>query len=330
MRYPREVWAGSHIKGSRQIPRKLVRSKEAYLKWLNMNNGRMNCYMTVYEFERFTDNTKIDSSAILDRMFLDLDAHGEPLENAHRDFSDICKKFLDEGIKFRPYFSGKGFHIIVYGKRADDIRSIQAYYSTLAEDYPTLDRTGIQTTRLRRIPNTLNLSSDGYYCIPLDMSNMLSLDVIVKMAKKQVHEDFVFGSKLVDWPKVKPVKMSDTEIEMPDKIGGLPILPCLQNAITVENPSHYARVYLIQWYRDLLSIGERNISLPQQEKIVSSIMGELEVLAERPGMWLDWNRDLSEKYVRGIVQKGYHAPGCESVLIPQGYCIGRCWRYPDE
>ena len=89
-------------------------------------------------------------------------------------------------------------------------------------------------------------------------------------------------------------------------------------------------MYLIQWYRDLLSIGERHIGLPQQEKIVSMIMDELETIAEKPGIWLDWNRGLSEKYVRGIVQKGYHAPGCESVLIPQGYCIGRCWRYPDE
>jgi hypothetical protein len=301
-----------------------------------MNNGRMNCYMTVYEFERFTDNTKIDSSAILDKMFLDFDAHGEPLENAFTDFTNVCSKFLDEGIKFRPYFSGKGFHIIVYGKRADDIRSIQAYYSTLAKDYPTLDRTGIQTTRLRRIPNTLNLSSGGYYCVPLDVANLydkehpMTLDGILRIARRQVHEDFVFGNKLIDWPKVKPVSVSETEIEMPDKISELPILPCLQNAITVENPSHYARVYLIQWYRDLLSIGERNISLPQQEKIVSLIMDELTTIAEKPEIWLDWNPELSEKYVRGIVQKGYHAPGCESVLIPQGYCIGRCWRYPDE
>jgi len=301
-----------------------------------MNNGRMNCYMTVYEFERFTDNTKIDSSAILDKMFLDFDAHDEPLENAFTDFKNVCSKFLDEGIKFRAYFSGKGFHIIAYGKRADDIRSIQAYYSTLAKDYPTLDRTGIQTTRLRRIPNTLNLSSDGYYCVPLDVANLydmehpMTLDDILRIARRQVQEDFVYGNKLIDWPKVKPVSVSETEIEMPDKIAELPILPCLQNAVTVENPSHYARVYLIQWYRDLLSIGERNISLPQQEKIVSLIMDELRTIAERPGIWLDWNPELSEKYVRGIVQKGYHAPGCESVLIPQGYCIGRCWRYPDE
>ena len=36
--------------------------------------------------------------------------------------------------------------------------------------------------------------------------------------------------------------------------GRLPILPCLYNAIMVENPSHMARVYLVSWYRDLLTI----------------------------------------------------------------------------
>jgi len=324
------VWAGSHLKGSMQVPRRIVKNKQQYLRWLNLNNGRMNCYTTVYDFERFTDNTKIVSSCILDKMFLDFDAHDRPLEDAFSDFEIVSNKFLEDDIRFRPYFSGKGFHIIAYGEIVSDIRSIQRYYTDLAEDCPTLDRTGIQNTRLRRIPNTLNLSSDGYYCIPLDLSQELDVDTIREEAKKQIHKDFVFGTQLIKWPQVREVRVSETEIELPEKIAELPILPCLQNAITVENPSHMARVYLIQWYRDLLSIGERELSVNQQEKIVDMIMEELRTIAEKPDIWLDWNGDLTQKYVEGIVRKGYLAPGCESVLIPQGYCIGRCWRYPDE
>ena len=198
---------------------------------------------------------------------------------------------------------------------ADDIRCIQEYYTELAKGYPTLDRTGIQTNRLRRIPNTMNLSTDGLYCMPVH--------------PEKLGDDMktTFGEQLIQWPKVKPVSMSETLIDVPEAIGRIPILPCLQNAITVENPSHMARVYLVQWYRDLLSLGIRELSTEQQEEIVNSIMGELEHLASLPDMWLDWDANVTRRNVAWIVKKGYHAPGCKNSLIPQGYCVGKCWRY---
>ena len=97
----------------------------------------------------------------------------------------------------------------------------------------------------------------------------------------------------------------------------------------VENPSHYARVYLVQWYRDLLSMGERVLSPEQNDQIHTTIMQELESIAGIEDVWLDWDSRTSSKYVRGIVDKGYNAPSCSNVLIPQGYCIGKCWRYYD-
>ena len=117
---------------------------------------------------------------------------------------------------------------------------------------------------------------------------------------------------------------------MPDSIGRLPILPCLHNAITVENPSHYAMVYLTQWYRDLLSIGQREISLEAQNQIIAKIMEEFREIANVDGIWLDWDESKTRGHVEYIVIRGYNAPGCRSVLIPQGYCIGKCWRYNDE
>ena len=58
----------------------------------------MNCYTTVYDFADFTDNAKVDSSVILDKMFLDFDAHGEPLENAGKDFISVHKFFVEQNI----------------------------------------------------------------------------------------------------------------------------------------------------------------------------------------------------------------------------------------
>jgi hypothetical protein len=323
------VWAGSHLRNAPQMKRKIVKNKQEYLDWVNAYNGRMNCYTTVYDFEVFGENTKIDNSVILDRMFLDFDAHDEPLVNAYYDFVGVCTKYLEENIKFRPYFSGQGFHIIVYGELADDIRSIQRYYSRLATDYDTLDRTGIQTNRLRRVPNTENMKV-GRFCIPVNIESEPSLDDILSLTDGIVADDFVYGSNLVRWPEVEPISMSSVEIDVPDSIGRLPILPCLHNAITVENPSHYARVYLTQWYRDLLSIGQREISLEAQNQIIAKIMEEFREIANVDGVWLDWDESKTRGHVEYIVSRGYNAPGCRSVLIPQGYCIGKCWRYNDE
>ena len=323
------MWAGSHLRNAPQMKRKIVKNKQEYLDWVNAYNGRMNCYTTVYDFEVFGENTKIDNSVILDRMFLDFDAHDEPLENAYNDFIGVCKKYLAENIKFRPYFSGQGFHIIVYGEVADDIRSIQRYYSRLATDYDTLDRTGIQTNRLRRVPNTENMKV-GRFCIPVNIESEPSLDDILSLTDGIVADDFVYGSNLVRWPEVEPISMSSVEIDVPESIGRLPILPCMHNAITVENPSHYARVYLTQWYRDLLSVGQREISLEAQKQIIAKIMEEFREIASVDGVWLDWDESKTRGHVEYIVSRGYNAPGCRSVLIPQGYCIGKCWRYNDE
>ena len=49
----------------------------------------------------------------------------------------------------------------------------------------------------------------------------------------------------------------------------------------VENPGHYARVYLVQWYRDILAIGEREMDSTKQEEMVSVIMQELNTIASK-------------------------------------------------
>jgi len=314
------------------MKRVIVKSKEEFTEWVNAFNGKMNCYTTVYDFGEYAETAKVDSTCIKDRMFLDFDAHGEPLTSAWDDFQNIMNILLDEEIVFKMYFSGKGFHMIVMGNVVNDIRSIQSSFSRLAIDCPTLDRTGVQTNRLRRIPNTVNLSSDGpYFCIPLTTDDVSKgLDFILGKAKAGNRSTVIYGSKPMIWDKVKPMKTSDVEVVAPKPPGELPILPCLYNSIMVENPGHYARVYLVQWYRDILAIGERELTTDKQETIIQIIMNEIKSIVAHDGVWLDWDENVTLKNVRWMVSKGYHAPSCKSILVPQGYCIGKCWRYPDE
>ena len=60
------------------MKRKIVYNHKEFRQWVKQYNGRMNCYTTVYDFAEFGENTKIDNSVVLDRMFLDFDAHDEP------------------------------------------------------------------------------------------------------------------------------------------------------------------------------------------------------------------------------------------------------------
>ena len=77
-------------------------------------------------------------------------------------------------------------------------------------------------------------------------------------------------------------------------------------------------------------MGIRHPTQESKNEIVHTIMNELEHIAKSEETWLDWNEPTTRKYVQGIVDKGYNAPGCRSVLIPQGYCVGKCWRYNDD
>ena len=62
-------------------------------------------------------------------------------------------------------------------------------------------------------------------------------------------------------------------------------------------------------------------------QVASQIMEELKEIASHEDIWLDWDEYKTKNYVWGIVNKGYNAPSCSNILIPQGYCVGKCWRY---
>ena len=167
-----------------------------------------------------------------------------------------------------------------------------------------------------------------YYCIPLTLEDIdLGLAHILDLAKKPRSIPFeTNGNILVEWPSMPPMKEAPIEVATIEKIGDIPITPCLKQSIMVENPSHEARVYLVQWYRDLLAMGQRHIPIDEQENITDMIMAELEQIASRENIWLDWNADTTRYHVEYIVSGGYHAPSCQTLIL-RGYCPAKCWRY---
>tara|TARA_R100000664_G_C2758112_1_gene146792 strand:- start:4004 stop:5101 length:1098 start_codon:yes stop_codon:yes gene_type:complete len=353
MNFPRAVWVGSHFDNQIGFPRKIVNNQREYINLIKKYNNKMNCYTTIYDFERYRykdgeANIPDETSVILDRAFLDFDSHGNPMSWSFEDMCNVSKYLMSNNYKFDMLFSGKGFHIHVYGLPARDIRQIQTFYYQMvdvcknAREKPlptkngtTLDRAGIKTNGLRRIANTVNLSSENYYyVIPLSLDDLNEgLNHILQEAQKpRIKERYTYGETLVEWPSVLPISLAPVEVAKVENICKLPMLPCLYNAIMVENPTHESRVYLIQWWRSLLAgegIGEKkHIQEKDKPTAVETIMGALKEIVSHEDVWLDWDERKTRRYVRGIVDGQYSAPGCLSKLIPQGYCVGKCWRYP--
>ena len=337
------------MKNAPPLPRRIVRSKEEYLSYVKAQNNRTNVYTSVYDFAEFAEKAKIDSSVILDRIFLDFDAHGGSILDAWRDVKIVMRYVLERDYQYTLFFSGRGFHLFIFGEVTHTIRNIQVFFreikayliSQVAQhsggDITLDDRVG-QATRLRRIPNTVNMSSrdengNPYFCIPL-LEEDLQKDIIsiLELAKKPRKIPFrISGKNLVVFPEAPPMQQVSGEISVPKTTGRLPMLPCLHNAIMTENPSHMARAYLVSWYRDLLS-GCNNVeSHDDKNKILDAIVDEIRHLVEtNEEIWLDWDERETRKHARFTVHGNYSSPHCKTVLIPNGYCVGKCWRYPEH
>jgi hypothetical protein len=250
---------------------------------------------------------------------------------------------IENDYQYTLFFSGRGFHLFVFGEVTDTIRNIQVFFreiktylvNKVGSDITLDDRVG-QATRLRRIPNTVNMSSrdengNPYFCIPL-LEEDLQKDItsILELAKKPRKIPFrISGKNLVVFPEAPPMQQVSGEISVPKTTGRLPMLPCLHNAIMVENPSHIARAYLVSWYRDLLS-GYRDLtSHSDKKKVLDLVVEELErVFADSDSVWLDWDKDTTRKHSKFTVFNNYNTPHCDK-LIGEGFCIGKCWRFPE-
>ena len=316
-------------------------TKNDYIEFVKSHNNKTNVYTTVYDFEYFTETMPVEDSVIIDRIFLDFDAHEDDLDKAWRDVKAVMELVISNNYKHTLFFSGRGFHLFLFGKRAKDMRDVQALFKQIKSYLVmkvgkdnTLDERVGQKTRLRRVPNTVNMaSSDGEgnarYCIPLTIDD-LSLDIeeILSIAKKPRHLPFQKGGKNeVVFPVAPPIEAMEGSVSVPSSVGKLPMLPCLHNAVMVENPTHLARAYLVAWYRDLLSGYTDLTTHADKQKVHELVVEELErVFADSDSVWLDWDKNETIKHSRFTVHNNYNTPHCDR-LISEGFCVGKCWRY---
>lgn len=341
MRFPREVWAGSPVENAIQ-PKRVVVNDEGYFRQFVLDhNGKMNVYTSVYDYDEFSNNRGLEHTVNIDRIFLDIDAHSGELEQAYDDLKKLHKWLLVEDYIHNLAFSGRGFYIFVHGLRTFDLRRVKAFYNIchdVINKSKTLDSRVINTARLRRVQNTYHMGAKKFSInlFSEDLDN--SLEYILNLAKRPRHmPKKYYGSQKVDWPDVKKMEVAEIEIKSVESPATLPILPCLKAAVMTHNPLHQVRHYLVQWYNEMLTdmvIFEENLDCRQDEvggealnDIVSIICKEIDEIASNEDVWIDYNAPKTRKAVDYVVKKRYLAPSCQT-LINNGYCVGKCWRYP--
>ena len=318
-----------------------MNSKNEYFNFIKSHNNRTNVYTTVYDFEHFAETMPIEDSVIIDRIFLDFDAHEDNLKMAWRDVKVVMKMVIENNYLHTLFFSGRGFHLFLFGKPTKNMRNVQTLFREIKQllvlkvgkDNSLDERVG-QKTRLRRVPNTVNMSSsDGKgnarYCIPLTIDDLkLDIEQILSMALEPRLLPFKkSGKKEVIFPEAPPIEAMEGSVSVPSTIGNLPMLPCLHNAVMVENPTHLARAYLVSWYRDLLSGYTDLVNQEDKKQVHKLVVEELErVFANSDSIWLDWDKNETIKHSKFTVYNNYNTPHCDK-LISDGFCVGKCWRY---
>tara|TARA_R110000751_G_scaffold4372_6_gene21436 strand:+ start:3887 stop:4918 length:1032 start_codon:yes stop_codon:yes gene_type:complete len=338
MKFPREVWAGSHLEGASQ-PKRIVVEEDKFKTFVSSHNGKMNVYTSVYDFKEYVNNRGLEHTAILDRIFLDIDAHDGNLEEAFEVCIKLHKWLETKELMHTICFSGRGFYIFVLGEVCYSIRKIKAFFNVchdIVNNSTCLDKSVINVSRLRRVVNTYNFKGKRF-CIRLTSNDLeQGLEFILNEAKAPRKDSQFWGSEKIKWPDIKAVSVSDVEINKIESIGKLPILPCLKEAIMIENPTHRTRYLLVQWYSEFLSemvITENSLNCRPREitggaldNIVSMIEEEIENISSYDNVWIDYDRFVTRDQVRYIVDNRYMAPSCDT-LICEDYCIGKCWRY---
>tara|TARA_R110002012_G_scaffold8985_1_gene41223 strand:+ start:12994 stop:14073 length:1080 start_codon:yes stop_codon:yes gene_type:complete len=357
MKFPREVWPSANKQTSTfASKRKLVHNQEQFNEFVKMYNGKMNVFTSVYDYGQYTIKQAVVSTVILDRVFLDFDAHhgevnkhtgaqlinNEAIQSCLKDLRCVMDYLEERDYKYDMSFSGRGFHVYVYGEPIKDIRRLNAFFNEVKEVTVngTLDSSAISSRRLRRVRNTMNMKAsygDGcYYCVPLDWAKMKGLGVSDFLTMSKTPNTIALpmrGTKLVNWPEVPPIEESEIEAEVIN-VGNLPMPPCMHSAIMVENPTDEARAYLVSWYKDLLLWADPNVgfadtkvtpSRDTRQRMVNKITTEIKGLHENHNVWLDFNEEVTKYRVGFIVDGNYNFPNCDK-LINNGYCIGKCWR----
>lgn len=308
-----------------------------YHRYIKALNGKSNLYTSLYSF-RDKDRDQpwrfSHASAVIDRAWWDFDA-GErgTIDEVKDDVGQLLGR-LDGDI--RVVATGRGFHVHQLFSRSVVGRDFHAplgrYQRLMAQGLKTLDGVGFPA-KMTRIPDTYNVTRKRWAVnVPVDaLRNDIHAFRIpdTPRAEWAVYDPFT-GAKsassfdFVKWVADNPapeVKMQKFQGDV-SSIGDIPIPPCLDKAVRVDNPGHEVRVALVQhlaeemrWFADPMTVPAE-----QKREMEDGIFDFISDLG-----WEGFKPHLTRQGIRTNLNYK-QSPSCKW-YVARGMCVGKCWRY---
>ena len=151
------------------LKRRIVKTEADFWRQVNLHNGKMNCYTTLYDYDEQTEWGKpIYESCIWDRMLWDFDNEGDLANELMLQLTD---HLVSSDILHTNVFSGRGYHNYTFCKPnlQSPAYAIRAYQAEVCKDLGIsmdvkngLDPTSIANgTKIIRIIGTMNTRAEG-------------------------------------------------------------------------------------------------------------------------------------------------------------------------
>ena len=278
-------------------------------RYINGNN----LYTTVYSFRQTNGTKAIYSTAVVDRILIDIDnkdAKGNPVD-AKEQTHKIADYLLAKSYFFNINFSGRGFHIYIYTKATSGGSAVRNYVAELVQRTGAIVDTSVvgDLAREVRILNTINQKSK-LYCIPIKVEEIDSAESLAVRPRK-LDKSFLYGSTLLDLQPYQqnistnfnfgnaPYTMlrSSFEINTDYVINQLKQIPCIKEILDNSYAGWQERTLL------LIFLKENGYSYDDAQKIIKAFIA----------------KDKYEKsictrnHAAAIYSRSYKLPSCATI-----------------
>ena len=285
-------------------------TEEELLNFLNENNGKNPCFVALYrERPTVTGEREVE----VDKVAHDLEGKTEDVK---RDVRSLVTESRSLGIPFKlVYTGGKGFHFYntfepEWMKESEAKTMINAVQNTF------IDRLSLSTSdphvigdsrRLLRFPGCLYVGKASNWTQTRTVkespgNRRTTLREFV--ADESIQMDGTI-SRLYPLGPVRAHSISNSDYELQrETLRTFIPFPCLSKSVMdVHNPTHFARVFMVTWLREIGWSPSR----------ILSAIGKLS--------WKDYVRETSAYHVTHVYSNVHNVPSC-SKIKERGLCVG--------
>lgn len=348
-KFPKEM-AYPERKGKYRI----VKSKEEFIRAVNLYNKKASVYTTIYsfvttKFNKYMQQIPDYDTMIIDKVYFDLDSD-KSLENA----IILHKYFLKNDWQHYIIFSGNGFHLFVLTEEIMDEKIevkkelLEKFTVQIAEflglsigdsSYSDIDEKIVgDTSRVSRVLYTKNIKQHvNRWCIPISSEVLCnsSLDEIKIRASGDILKReplIIYGKQKIDlykWDDYEiPKKYRKEKIAMTDEVADI-------EDFGTENMWSCIRKMLIErsgckaWYWSIVWLKEKGYSYSEIDAILKKYLSQYK---RTDGTYNDyWHCINSDKHLEMVFSKGkkkHWFPCCETIR-DAGFCEKKCQHYKE-